>query len=103
MPKANLHPKKVPAAHHHHGSHPEAITRINRASGHLRSIVEMLEAERPCADILQQLSAVISALNGCRVLLLMDHLDSCLKSALKPGDRYLVDEIEEVIRRSLKV
>lgn len=87
---------------HHHASHAQATVRLNRASGHLRTVVGMIEDEKPCSDILQQLSAVISALNGCRIVLLQDHLETCLKKALKPTDQHLVEEIGVVLKQAFK-
>ncbi len=48
--------------HHHHKSHDEALLRIKRATGHLEAVHGMIKSERSCPEILQQLSAVISAL-----------------------------------------
>ena len=39
---------------HRHETHPAIVKRLNRAGGHLRSIVEMIENERPCAEIERQ-------------------------------------------------
>ena len=44
-----------------HESHPEIVKRLKRAEGHLRSVVEMIEANRPCIDVAQQLHAVEKA------------------------------------------
>lgn len=41
-----------------HQTHGDIAKRLKRAEGHLRSMVEMIEAERPCADIAQQLHAL---------------------------------------------
>jgi DNA-binding FrmR family transcriptional regulator len=46
---------------HIHSTHPDIVKRLKRAEGHLRSIVEMIEARRPCLDIAQQLHAVEKA------------------------------------------
>ncbi len=88
--------------HHEHSSHKEAVTRLKRADGHLLKVVEMIEHHKPCADILQQLSAVISALSSCRLMLLQDHLDTCLAPALKPGHEHVVAEIETIVKRAMK-
>ena len=40
-----------------HVSHPEIIKRLKRAIGQLNSIVTMMEAGRPCAEVAQQLQA----------------------------------------------
>ena len=41
-----------------HASHPEVVKRLKRADGHLRGIIEMIEAGHPCLDLAQQLHAV---------------------------------------------
>ena len=63
---------------HRHDSHPAIVKRLNRAGGHLRSIVEMIESQRPCADIAQQLQAVEKAIVSAKKALIHDHLDHCL-------------------------
>ena len=45
-----------------HRYHPEIIKRLKRAEGHFKSIVTMLEEERGCLDITQQLQAVEKAI-----------------------------------------
>ena len=37
-------------SNHKHASHPAIIKRLNRATGHLRSIVTMIEEGRTCVD-----------------------------------------------------
>ncbi len=63
---------------HRHDSHPAIVKRLNLAGGHLRSIVEMIESGRPCADIAQQLQAVEKAIVSAKKALIHDHLDRCL-------------------------
>jgi DNA-binding FrmR family transcriptional regulator len=81
----------------------DSINRLKRAHGHLSKVIQMVEADKPCGDVLQQLSAVISALGGSRVQILKSHLNSCLKPVLKAKDGKLVKEIEDVILRAMKV
>lgn len=64
--------------HHAHNSHPAIVKRLNRAAGHLRSIVGMIEEERPCVDIAQQLQAVENAIASAKRALINDHIDHCL-------------------------
>jgi hypothetical protein NreA len=68
-----------------HHFHPEVVKRLKRADGHLRGIIEMIEAERPCLDIAQQLHAVESAVREAKKLLIHDHLDHCLDAAVDAG------------------
>lgn len=87
----------------HSVAHRESTVRMRRARGHLDKVIQMVEEGRPCTDILQQLSAVISALGGCRTLLFSGHLKTCLRPALKSGNEDLIDEIEKLSSRVMKV
>lgn len=84
-----------------HESHPEIIKRLKRADGHLRSIIEMIEAERPCNDIAQQLHAVEKAINQAKKTLIQDHLDHCLEAVVGPlqrEQRRSIDEFKEIAK-----
>ena len=87
---------------HHHPSHPETEVRLKRASGHLNKVVEMVHQGRGCTDILQQLSAVISALESCRVTLLQDHIQTCITPVVPASSRHIVKDLELVIKRAMK-
>jgi DNA-binding FrmR family transcriptional regulator len=68
-----------------HSSHPAVIKRLKRAYGHLKSVIAMLEAEKPCLDIAQQIHAVESAISNAKQTLIRDHIDCCLEHALSEG------------------
>jgi len=80
---------------HLHATHPEIAKRLKRAEGHLRSIVEMIEAGRPCVDIAQQLHAVEKAVCQAKKTLIHDHIDQCLEQAAGPVPRDQRGPIEE--------
>lgn len=61
-----------------HASHPNIIARLKRAHGHLASVVAMLEAERSCVEVAQQLNAVESAVANAKRELVNDHIEHCL-------------------------
>ncbi|MEQ1935883.1 MAG: metal-sensitive transcriptional regulator [Fimbriimonadaceae bacterium] len=65
-----------------------AIKRINRINGQVSGIQRMVESERACNEILQQVTAVRSALDQLGVLLLTDHLQTCVlhQDITKDGD-----------------
>ncbi|HAJ46140.1 MAG TPA: metal resistance protein [Alphaproteobacteria bacterium] len=69
---------------HVHATHSDIAKRLRRAEGHLRSVVEMIEAGRPCLDIAQQLHAVEKAVSQAKKTLIMDHLQNCLDEAGEP-------------------
>ena len=70
-----------------HESHPEIVKRLKRSEGHLRTIIEMIEAGRSCLDIAQQLHAVEKALSAAKKVLIHDHIDHCLEQAAGPKSR----------------
>jgi len=94
---------KVSKKEIHQHSHKKSVARLKRAAGHLASVTKMVEADKPCGEILQQLSAVISALGAARSEILQEHLKSCLRPALKAGFESLADDVEVVIQRAMKV
>ncbi|HEY8100329.1 MAG TPA: metal-sensing transcriptional repressor [Burkholderiaceae bacterium] len=78
-----------------HTSHPEIIKRLKRAEGHLKSIIDMLEADRECLDIAQQLHAVEKAITNAKKALVHDHIDHCLENTVKKGARNASDTVRE--------
>ncbi len=86
---------------HVHESHPAIVKRLKRADGHLKSIIEMIEAGRPCLDIAQQLHAVESAVRQAKKTLIQDHLDHCLDLVAAPlqrDQRRSIDEFKEITK-----
>ncbi|MFM9848728.1 MAG: metal-sensing transcriptional repressor [Hyphomicrobiaceae bacterium] len=70
-----------------HASHPEIIKRLKRAEGHLRSVIGMIEASKPCLELAQQLHAVERAIANAKRELIHDHIDHCLDDAINTGSR----------------
>lgn len=67
-----------------HSTHPEIAKRLRRAEGHLRTIVKMIETNRSCVDLAQQLHAVEKAICAAKKALIHDHIDHCLEDAVDP-------------------
>ena len=63
---------------HQHKQRRAVVNRLSRIEGHIRSIKQMVEEGRDCADVLIQLSAVRSAVEKTGRVVLEDHLESCL-------------------------
>ena len=62
-----------------HSSHPDILKRLRRAEGHLRTIIGMVESQRPCLDVAQQLQAVEKAICNAKKTYIHDHIDHCLE------------------------
>lgn len=78
-----------------HTSHPDIIKRLKRAEGHLKSIITMLEEERSCLEIAQQLQAVESAVTNAKKTLVHDHIEHCLEHAVREGAQTADDTLRE--------
>jgi DNA-binding FrmR family transcriptional regulator len=78
-----------------HQSHPEIVKRLKRAAGHLKSIIDMLEDDRECLEIAQQLQAVEKAIVNAKKALVHDHIDHCLERAVKKGARNASATVQE--------
>lgn len=61
-----------------HASHPAIIKRLKRANGHLAAVINMMEEDRPCLDLAQQLHAVESAITNAKRELIQDHMEHCI-------------------------
>ena len=83
--------------HNAHTSHPAIIKRLDRAAGHLRSIVTMIEEERRCVGLAQQLQAVENAIASAKRALINDHIDHCLVHADEgEGPKRAIDEFRAI-------
>lgn len=70
-----------------HTSHPDIIVRLRRAEGHLRSIITMMEEDRSCVDLAQQMHAVEKAIGNAKRELIHDHIEHCLEDAVRDGGK----------------
>ena len=57
-------------------AHAAIARRLKRANGHLETIIGMIEQNRPCAQIAQQLQAVESAVESAKKALIHDHIST---------------------------
>ena len=71
--------------------------RLNRVTGQVAGLQKMVDDERPCTDILQQVVAARAALDQLGVLLLTDHLQTCvLHQNMSNADECCKDLPEEL-------
>jgi len=86
---------------HFHATHTDVVNRLKRADGHLKGVLEMIEAERSCLEIAQQLHAVEKAIASAKKTLIQDHLDHCLEDVvgkLAREQRRSIDEFKEITK-----
>ena len=71
------------------------MRRLSRIEGQARGIARMVDEEQYCIDILTQIAALTSALEGVAVGLLDDHLKHCVADAVKSGGNVATAKLEE--------
>jgi DNA-binding FrmR family transcriptional regulator len=87
---------------HTHTNTKAVLNRLSKAIGHLSSVKGMVERGQDCSQVLIQLSAVRSAINGICEVILKDHLDHCIVDAVKTGDKKTIEELNKAIELLLK-
>ena len=80
----------------------ELITRLNRIEGQVRGVKNMVEEDRYCVDILNQVSAIQAALHSFNKELLSAHIQSCVVEDLRAGKTEVIDELCETMKKLMK-
>ena len=73
--------------------------RINRIIGQLNGIQKMLDENRYCGDILNQISAVESALQNVGYIVLSEHMNTCVIEEVKKGNTDIVNEAVDLMKK----
>jgi DNA-binding FrmR family transcriptional regulator len=61
------------------------LKRLRRIEGQVRGISGMVEDDRYCIDVLDQISAVTRAMQSVALALVDDHLAHCVANAVEAG------------------
>ena len=79
----------------------EILVRLRKLEGQLKGIQRMIEDEKYCVDVLNQISAVVAASQKVASIILKDHIQGCIRDALirdEQSDDH-VNELLAVIER----
>lgn len=60
--------------------------RLKRIEGQLRGVQKMLDEDRDCHEVLQQLAAIRSAVQGATMVFMKDYASDCLLN-MDPDDK----------------
>jgi DNA-binding FrmR family transcriptional regulator len=79
------------------------LQRMRKIEGQARGIHKMIEDDRYCPDIIQQLTALSHAAEEVSLLLLQDHIEGCVVDAIREehGEE-MISELMGVIRRAVR-
>ncbi len=79
------------------------LARMRRIEGQARGIHKMIEEDRYCPDIIQQLTALSRASKEVSLLLLQDHIEGCVTDAIQHDHgEDMVRELVAVVRRAMR-
>jgi DNA-binding FrmR family transcriptional regulator len=74
--------------------------RLKTVEGHLRGVVEMVEKDTYCIDVLRQTKAIHAALKSVEAMLLDRHIAHCVNEAISSPKK---SERERVVRELVDV
>jgi DNA-binding FrmR family transcriptional regulator len=77
----------------------DALNRLKTIRGHLDAVVAMVEKERYCPEVMKQISALEASLERVNRVLLRNHLETCVPTAIAEGRaEEIVEELLEALR-----
>ena len=78
------------------------LSRLRRIEGQVRGLQRMVDEDRYCGDILDQIHSVQQALRGAGRVITRNHLETCVTDALRSGDEQEAQETYDEIMGLLK-
>lgn len=71
------------------------------ARGQLDGIIKMIDEDRYCLDVSDQLMATRALLKKTNNLILKNHIDHCVKDSIKNGDDSKIDEVIKALEKQI--
>lgn len=75
------------------------LARLSRIEGQVRGVRRMVDEEEYCIDVLTQINAIKAAIDQVGLLLLEDHVKTCVVAAVKREDEEKLDELVKAVGR----
>jgi DNA-binding FrmR family transcriptional regulator len=76
------------------------VRRLKIVEGHLRKVIDMVESDIYCIDVLQQTSAVRSAIKKAEEVLLINHINHYVAKAINSnGKEKAIKELAQLFRK----
>lgn len=77
-------------------------SRLSRIEGQIRGLQRMVDEDRYCGDILDQIHSVQQALKSVGREVTRNHLETCVTDAIRSGDEEAAEETYDEIMGLLK-
>lgn len=81
--------------------HKQIKKYLSIAKGQLDGIIKMIDEDRYCIDISDQLMATRALLKKTNNLIIKNHIDNCVKDAIKHGNDDKLDEVIKVLEKQI--
>lgn len=75
----------------------KASLSVKKSQGTINKVLKMIEEDKYCPEIIQQIDASIGLLNSAKKTLLIGHLDHCLEDNLKKDKNSAVKELIKIL------
>lgn len=76
------------------------LHRLKISKGHLEKVINMVDSDEYCINVVHQLIAVESALRNIDELVLENHLRTCVADSIKKGNvDEAIKEVMEVLKK----
>ncbi|OGK33156.1 hypothetical protein A3E10_01135 [Candidatus Roizmanbacteria bacterium RIFCSPHIGHO2_12_FULL_37_23] len=80
------------------------LHRLKIANGHLKKVINMIENDHYCIEVLHQSQAVQQAIKETDNLILENHLKTCVADAIAKGKKNeAISEIMQVFKKNTSV
>ena len=80
-----------------------SLLRLRKIEGQIKGITKMVDEEKYCVDIINQITAAQRALDQVALSIMKRHIESCVSSAVKEGQGSgKIDELMETINKFVK-
>ena len=84
-------------------NHTESLNLLKTAKGQIDAIIRMTEDDRYCVDISTQIMAVSALLKKANLVILKNHIESCVKDSFEDGSHEeKLNEVIDVLSKYLK-
>ncbi len=78
---------------------PKTLINFKKAQSLITKIIEMIEADEYCIDIMQQNAAVIGLLKSAHQMLMENHLNTCFQKAMETkNEKRKKEMIQEILK-----
>ena len=79
------------------------LARMKKVEGQAKGVQRMIEDDRYCIDIIQQITALVAAADEVALLILEDHIEGCVANAIREqhGEGHM-KELMETLRKAMR-